>query len=219
MLGLHLEKKFVGRLSRTVVMNAICILSEDIVPPARACTAIECTHSFISLKFRETYNQAGRGKNRLRVFYVCHTWPEVLILQSELFNGYVKNEILSRRKESYLPCCEILNNSVWLIFQDRCAVKCGETGRFAIYCIVYEQKNMLRKCGETVRFAMIYVYLQTNFILVLFYTNLSYLAVSNFSSLWELTEGGSPPSFSRAICSTWQGLSALLHTRIWQSSG
>ena len=98
-------------------------------------------------------------------------------------------------------------------------VKCGETVRFAIYCIVYQQRNILRKCGETVRFAMMYVYLQTNFFLVLFYTNLSYLAVSNFSSLWELTEGGSPPSFSRAICSTWQGLSALLHTRIWQSSG
>ena len=149
----------------------------------------------------------------------CHTWPEVLILLSELFNGYVKNEILSRRKESYLTSCEILNNSVWLIFQDRCVVKCGETVRFAIYCIVYKQKHILRKCGETVRFAMMYVYLQTNFFLVLFYTNLSYLAVSNFSSLWELTEGGSPPSFSRAICSTWQGLSALLHTRIWQSSG
>ena len=120
----------------------------------------------------------------------CHTWPEVLILLSELFNGYVKNEILSRRKESYLPCCEILNNSVWLIFQDRCVVKCGETVRFAIYCIVYKQINILRKCGETVRFAMMSIYLQTNFFLVLFYTNLSYLAVSNFSSLWELTEGG-----------------------------
>ena len=66
----------------------------------------------------------------------CHTWPEVLILLSEIFNGYVKNEILSRRKESYLTSCEILNNPVWLIFQDRCVVKCGETGRFAIYCIV-----------------------------------------------------------------------------------
>ena len=33
---------------------------------------------------------------------------------------------------------------------------------------------------------------------------------------WELTEGGSPPSFSRAFSSTWQGLSALPHTRIGQ---
>ena len=41
----------------------------------------------------------------------------------------------------------------------------------------------------------------------------------NFSSLWELNEGGSPPSFFRAFSSTWQSLSALLHSRIWQSSG
>ena len=33
---------------------------------------------------------------------------------------------------------------------------------------------------------------------------------------WELTEGGSPLSFSRAFSSIWQGLSALPHTRIGQ---
>ena len=60
-------------------------------------------------------------------------------------------------------------------------VKGGETVTF--HCIVYKQTNFLRKCGVTVRFALMYVYLQTNFFLVLFYTNLSNLAESNFSSL------------------------------------
>ena len=50
-------RKFVGRLSTTVVMNAICFMSEDIVPPARAARRLSA-HVPLS------YQNVGKHINR-----------------------------------------------------------------------------------------------------------------------------------------------------------
>ena len=50
-------RKLVGRLSTTVVMNAICFMSEDIVPPARAARRLSA-HVPLS------YQNVGKHINR-----------------------------------------------------------------------------------------------------------------------------------------------------------
>ena len=68
-----------------------------------------------------------------------------------------------------------------------------------------KHKSMCKFCAVCNKISFWYSKILTNWYMIL-----------KLQFFWELTEGGSPPSFSRAFSSTWQGLSALPHTRIGQ---
>ena len=68
-----------------------------------------------------------------------------------------------------------------------------------------KHKSMCKFCVVCNKISFWYSKILTNWYMIL-----------KLQFFWELTEGGSPPSFSRAFSSTWQGLSALPHTRIGQ---